>query len=103
MSDLDHYCHFCGDEGETVHECDATVSCRDCCENLWAEYVDHMNEFPTEHESHGAWLKLAQPDRILKLDFEDDDWDTIEAAAKRMGVTPNEFIVKALTEYVDNK
>jgi hypothetical protein len=106
------YCCFCGSWGEEarIHCCDVhqnsnipSYVCETCCKHLWEEYEEHVQTYGSDACGYYEWLRLVVPERVILVDWSEEDYELIETAARLTGQTVEEYIRDSLQKYVDER
>ncbi len=101
----DMYCGLCGEEDpETIHHESEfnCIVCDTCCNSLVREWGYHVADFPENALDFSEWLKLAQPTRILKVDWTPEEIAAYTLLATAEGLTLDELVERALTAWLDD-
>jgi hypothetical protein len=96
------YCEYCGVEDETVHtEHDMGNVCEICCDGISSDYATHLETEITDNLPFVEWVHLAFPERIIYVNWSEDDIEQYTALATQAGLTLNDFVVLCIKSYLN--
>jgi hypothetical protein len=101
--DMDEdYCQFCGHEDDTVHkETGLGVVCNTCCGGIALQHFEYCEEFPDDPLDVAEWVKLTYEERIIKVDWSEEEVRTYTHLASLIGLTLEQFVVRCIKLHLD--